>query len=404
MGEDTSVRNGIPITYGCGYVTMDSRSKVVTAIFAIAICIIGSYMLWGQTDDHDDGTVVECTVVRYDEFGAAVLSVDMQTMDSLKAPYGSDLSVEINGHEYTAIFVKNYAGAPAFSVYVNFDSSEEHYTLGVFNSRFTEDQVIPIGDTVKLSVNGMNSYYPRIPNYLKGYSNDRDDYPSDQAFANCRMLAGGDLAEGRVYRCSTPWGEHGRGAICDEFLKEAGVDYLIGMDKSEKAVAEMVARTGDLYSSQLFLDGRVSVRFLSPAVHSNPEEIRWVIDRILESDGSIGIFCKLGKDRTGMYCTILQGVAGATLEEATDDFMLSITNYYGLEKGTDEYNAVYEMLLFRQLYLFQHPEMIDHVLDIDWSKVELKDFDLQEVIISFLNGYVGIPMDKIDALRVRLTE
>ena len=383
---------------------MDSRSKVVIAIFAIAMCIIGSYVLWGQTDDHDGRTVVECTVVKYDEFEAAILSVDMRTMDSLNAPYGSDLSVEFNGHEYTAIFVKDYAGAPAFSVYVNFISSEKCYTLGVFNSRFTEEQKIPIGDTVKLSLIGMNEYYPRIPNYLKGYSNDRDDYSSDQAFANYRMLIGGDLAEGRVYRCSTPWGEYGRGAISDGFLKKAGVDYLIGMDKSEEAVAEMVAKKGDLYSSQLFLDGKVSARFLSPAVHSNPEEIRWVIDRILESEGSIGIFCKLGKDRTGMYCTILQGVAGATLEEATDDFMLSITNYYGLEKGTDEYNAVYEMLLFRQLYLFQHPDMIDHVLDIDWSKAELKDFDLHEVIISFLNGYVGIPMEKIDALRVRLTE
>jgi len=383
---------------------MDGRSKVVIAIFAIAMCIIGSYVLWGQTDDHDGRTVVECTVIEYDEFGAAILSVDMRTMDSLNAPYGSDLSVEFNGHKYTAIFVKDYAGAPAFSVYVNFISSEKCYTLGVFNSRFTEEQKIPIGDTVKLSLIGMNEYYPRIPNYLKGYSNDRDDYSSDQAFANYRMLIGGDLAEGRVYRCSTPWGGYGRGAISDGFLKKAGVDYLIGMDKSEEAVAEMVAKTGDLYSSQLFLDGKVSARFLSPAVHSNPEEIRWVIDRILESEGSIGIFCKLGKDRTGMYCTILQGVAGATLEEATDDFMLSITNYYGLEKGTDEYNAVYEMLLFRQLYLFQHPDMIDHVLDIDWSKAELKDFDLHEVIISFLNGYVGIPMEKIDALRVRLTE
>ena len=58
----------------------------------------------------------------------------------------------------------------------------------------------------------------------------------------------------------------------------------------------------------------------------------------------------------------------------------------------------------RAMYLFQHPEMIDHVLDIDWSKAELKDFNLQSAIISFLNGYVSIPMEKIDALRARLTE
>ena len=84
--------------------------------------------------------------------------------------------------------------------------------------------------------------------------------------------------------------------------------------------------------------------------------------------------------------------------------MISMTNFYGLQKGTGEYEAVYETYLLRQLYLFQHPDMIDHMLDIDWSKVELKDFDLQEVIIDFLIDYVGIPPEKIEMLRSRLTE
>jgi hypothetical protein len=123
----------------------------------------------------------------------------------------------------------------------------------------------------------------------------------------------------------------------------------------------------------------------------------------LDSDGSVGLFCKLGKDRTGIYCLILQALAGATLEEATDEFMLSFTNFYWIMKGTDEYDAVYETNLFRILYLFQHPELIDSMLDIDWSKAELVDFDLQEVITGFLIDYIGIPVEKIDALKAWLT-
>jgi hypothetical protein len=72
-------------------------------------------------------------------------------------------------------------------------------------------------------------------------------------------------------------------------------------------------------------------------------------------------------------------------------------------KGTDEYDAVYETNLFRILYLFQHPELIDSMLDIDWSKAELVDFDLQEVITGFLIDYIGIPVEKIDALKAWLT-
>jgi hypothetical protein len=383
---------------------MDNRTIAAIAICAVVLCIAGTYVVYDQTDDHDDRTVIECSVAKINEFGGAVLSVDMHTMDSLKAPYGSDLSVEFNGHKYTAIYVMDYNGVPSYSMFVSFISYEKEYVLSVFNGTFTEEHHIAVGDTVRLSVSGMNDYYQRIPNYLNGFSDERADYYSDQEFANYRMLSGGDMAEDRVYRCSTPWGLNGRGEISDAYLEEIGVDCLIGMDKSEKDIAEIVAKKGDLYSSQLFLDGKVTTRFLSPALQSHPDEIQWVIDSILESDGSIGIFCKLGKDRTGIYCLILQAIAGATLEEAKEEFMQSITNFYGIKKGTDEYEAVYDICLMRQLYLFQHTEMIDHLLDIDWSKVELKDFDLHDVIVGFLTDYVGIPMEKIDALRVRLTE
>jgi hypothetical protein len=378
--------------------------KVIIAICAVAVCIAGTYVVWDQTSQHDDKTVVECSVTKMNEFGAAVLSADILTMDSLKAPIGSDLFIEFNGSTYTGIFVENYNGVPTSSLFVNFNSYDKEYTLGVFNGTFYGEHSIAVGDKVKLSVAGMNEYYPRITNYLKGYSDDSVDYSSDQEFANYRILSGGDMKEGKVYRCSTPWGLNGRGDAGDAFLKEVGVERLIGMDKSKEGLEEIVATKGELYSSQLFLNDKVDARFLSPAIHSHPEEIRWVIDCILDSDGSIGIFCKLGRDRTGIYCLVLQALAGATLEEVVNEYMISYTNFYGIKKGTDEYDAVYDMTLMRQLYLFQHPEMIDHMLDIDWSKVELKDFDLQKVITDFLTDYVDIPEEKIDALKAWLTE
>ncbi len=382
---------------------MDNRTKAVVAVCVIAVFVAGAYVVWDQTAHHDDRIVIECSVEKHNEFGCAVLDVDMRSMDSLNVPFGTDLFLEFNDSKYRAIYVENYNGVPSFSVFVSFIGPQKEYVVGVFNGTFPEGKGLSVGDTVKLSVAGENEYYSRIPNYLAGYSNNRDDYVSDQAFANCRMLTGGDIADGKVYRCSTPWGLHGRGDISDAFLKGAGVSYLVGMDKSEQELAEVVAAKGYLYSSQLFQDGSVCSRFLSPAVQSHPEEIRWAIDRMLDADGSLGIFCKLGKDRTGVYCLFLQAIAGATLEEATDEFMLSYINYYGIEKGTDEYEAVYEICLLPLLYLFQHPELIDHMLEVDWSKVELKDYDLKEVITSFLTDYVGIPAEKIDALRAKIT-
>jgi hypothetical protein len=158
-----------------------------------------------------------------------------------------------------------------------------------------------------------------------------------------------------------------------------------------------------MYVSKMFADDRVYAALLSPSVHSSPEDIRWFVDQVLDSDGQIGISCLLGKDRTGMYVLFLQTIAGATFEEVKEEFLRSMCDLYHVEKGSDEYEAIYEMHLLRSLYLLEHPEGMQDVLSIDWSGVELKDFDLYGTVTGFLINSAGVSQEKLDLLKEKLT-
>lgn len=57
--------------------------------------------------------------------------------------------------------------------------------------------------------------------------------------------------------------------------------------------------------------------------------------KFTEEEGPFYIHCVEGKDRTGFVCVLLLALAGASLEEITDDYMLSYDNYYGINKLSD---------------------------------------------------------------------
>jgi hypothetical protein len=59
-----------------------------------------------------------------------------------------------------------------------------------------------------------------------------------------------------------------------------------------------------------------------------------------KNKGVYAIHCTHGKDRAGFAAAILSCLMGATYDEVVDDYMLSYYNYYGVEKGSDKYNAI----------------------------------------------------------------
>lgn len=380
---------------------MKDRAKLIATLLVV-ICLAGICIVWATSDHHPERTYVTCNVIAIGDYKGCWLDLTEEQMEELEVPYGTDLYVEMEGNTFKALYCLDYAGVPAYSVFLSYVTATASYDLAIFNGALTDFMDISVGDSVKISVAGPNKYYYDLTDYIDGISDDRDDYVSDQAYANCRELNGGSISDDTFYRSCTPWYGTERGRIADDFYESAGVDWLICLNTDEDLLASLVEDMPDLYSSELFRQGKVHARQLTPAVQSNHDDILWFIDSLLDTDGKVGIFCTYGKDRTGIYCLMMQALAGASFEDARDEFMLSMENYYGVEKGDAEYDALYDIYLFRLLHLIQNTDMIDDYLYVDWDNAELDDFILQDLVTDYLIDEVGIPQDKIDALKERL--
>ena len=82
------------------------------------------------------------------------------------------------------------------------------------------------------------------------------------------------------------------------------------------------------------------------------------------------IHCNEGKDRAGFASVIIESLMGSTLSEISSDYMVSYSNYYGVEKGTSQYE-----------YISNTPyKMLDTISD----GIEVNDANLSSIAYNYL--------------------
>lgn len=70
------------------------------------------------------------------------------------------------------------------------------------------------------------------------YTDERDDYPSDVAFANFRAMTGGNLKENMFYRGASPVdNKHNRAPFANRLIADAGVRFDFDLADSDEEIA-----------------------------------------------------------------------------------------------------------------------------------------------------------------------
>ena len=369
-------------------------------IIAAAVCSTGIYVFVYNSEK-----TLTATVTDDGYFGSLALDIKMDDLRSIGADYGYDLNLTYKGIHKTCFVAKDWDGIPACTIFINHTTPTGTVVISLYNGNITKELGLDVGESFTLSVKGINKYYPLIPKYLTGGWPNREDYSTDAQYGNYRALTGGGLDSDLLFRSSSPFSDDDdRYKYVDQYYSDNNIQYIIALDQSEESIAKFVERHPDTYSSSLFNSGKVHAFEASPAVTSHPEEIRKVLDLIMSAPAgdSIGIFCECGKDRTGLYAAIIQALAGTSYEEIRADFLLSLCNYYLIEKGSQEYEAIGEMYFDRVMYIFEHPEIIDHLTELDWDHMTPGSYDAEQVITEFMITYVGLDQIYIDALKLKL--
>ncbi len=180
-------------------------------------------------------------------------------------------------------------------------------------------------------------------------TNNREDYSklSDEDFANFREIKTSGVRNNTLYRSSSPINpELGRNIYADAALKDAGVTVIMNLADSQETAAAYEGFADSYYAGQ-------KVIYLNLGVDFAAEDFKQGLARGLkffaENEGVYAVHCTEGKDRAGFVSALLECFAGASYDEVITDYMKTYENYYGVEKGSEKYDAIAESNIIKSL-------------------------------------------------------
>ena len=217
-------------------------------------------------------------------------------------------------------------------------------------------------------------------------TNERADYAhlSDEAFANFRVIDTTGMGENKLYRSSSPINPGiGRNTYADEAAKNAGIVTVINLaDASDtyETPEDAYYQTCRVTYLNLGMD------FLSEtSVTSLAQGMRFIID----GEGPYLLHCNEGKDRAGFVSALLECLMGATIDEVVEDYMETYINYYGVEKGSEKYEAVVNSNIIQ-------------ALNTGFKVKDVYKADLVAEAEAYLMEDLGLSADEVAALKVKL--
>ncbi|MBP3427994.1 MAG: tyrosine-protein phosphatase [Clostridia bacterium] len=370
-------------------------------MLVLAAVLIGLLALSGAAFAEITACVTEIA-----KYGNLVLDINGAQLLADGVEYGDLLDVTILGKTLTLPLGSNYsdvdtgmpvvrAEAPGEAVTVAVNMGDFATTAGIAVKHKTEEEPgyrweylteLPVRVTLTLAqASGYRNQW-LIRQLVR--TNERTDYAhlSDEAFANFRMVDTAGMGKGKLYRSSSPINpEIGRSAYADAAARAAGIATVINLADASNTYE---TPEGAYYPGCRVVYLNLGVDFEDPAFKEGVAEgLRFII----AEEAPYLVHCSEGKDRAGFVSALLECLMGAAADEVIADYMETYVNYYGVEPGTEKYDAVVSSNIVKAL------ETAFHVEDLHAA-------DLAAEAEAFLLEELGLSAEETDALRDRLGE
>ena len=111
---------------------------------------------------------------------------------------------------------------------------------------------------------------------------------------------------------------------------------------------------------------------------------------MIDGEAPYLVHCNEGKDRAGFVSALLECLMGATIDEVVEDYMETYINYYGVEKGSEKYDAIVKNNLIQ-------------VLNTTFKVEDVYKADLAAEAAEFLMEDVGLSAEEVAALKANLS-
>lgn len=300
--------------------------------------------------------VIATEVDEIGRYGAAVLKVSAKEFFARGFEPGDIVNVKIGKKRFTMPVGTAYTDVDNHElVILKIDLDDRMLVALNYNDSFAWDNGIEPGDAARISMKEKHGYLAEYSLRSISMSGERDDYGSDEAFANFRSVEAGNIAPRRLWRGFSPINPaDNRAGYADRLLSAASVKTAVNLDgENEEKRASYAGYAESFYSGLTVIPVRMT---FSPEDATFAENMKKVCRGIIDNDGPYYIHCRYGRDRTGLVCIVLEGLCGASMEEISADFMKSYENIHFLTAGSDKWLFQREKRLFEPFRLLTGEE------------------------------------------------
>lgn len=340
------------------------------------------------------------TVQQVDKYGNITLNILTEVLLNEGFDFGDILVIEVGEHRIEAPLVTAYSDVNNGSVLVRGPSGvpSNPAMLAINMGNFSTTYTVKEGDPVKLSLLDKEGYLAEWTIRQLKRTNNREDYASDEIFANFREVNLGNMAPGIYYRSSSPVNnELNRAAYADAFMSEAQIKTVVNLADSQQELDSYFQKDdfNSPYYKSLYEQGQVIL--LSMGVDFKALEFQGKLQQgllfMVDNPGPYLVHCNEGKDRAGFVAALLEALMGATVEEIKEDYMVTYINYYGVEYGSEQYEKIADS------------NILESLRDIAGlpKGADLTGVDMEKAAESYLLK-IGLTPFQIEVLKTRLAE
>ena len=363
----------------------------------------------------EEAKTLDSSVKDIQKYGNLVLSITKSDMDSIGAEYGDVFTVDLGDQVLEAPYCTSYSDVEigdlvlrndgdGIILAINMGDFASSYGIAtkVSNPDKTYQWVFEEGKklediTLSLILTGKGEYRDQYLIHQLSRTNEREDYSSDAVFANFREIVGGNLGSGALFRSSSPVNnEIGRAKYADELMSLNNIKSVMNLADSRETI-EGYFKEEDFaspYYKSLYENGQVIALNMGVSFKTREFQNGLVegLTFLSKNEGPYLIHCNEGKDRAGFTSALLSALMGLTYDEIASDYMTSYENYYHVEKGTEQYEAVKR-------------SNIDSMLSFI-AGVETKDLENVDLAAKAEEFLIAIGMEKadIDTLKSKLSK
>lgn len=373
---------------------MKKTGKILALI--LAVVMLFSFSTTAIADETYKEVVG--TVEQIQRYGNLQLDIKPKALYDAGYEVGDMLKVTIGEQVFEIPFGTSYSDVDTGSLIVRDDRENDLLVIAINMGNFAETFGIKVGDKVVFSMLEKGGYLSEYLLHQLRRTNNRSDYATDSIFANFRSITTTGIKPGVLYRSSSPVNnEIGRAAYADRLAKAVGINTVINLadsDENIKSYFEAEDFSSDYYKS-LYEAGKVKALYMGVDISSEDfgQRLAEGLRFLIKNDGPYLIHCTEGKDRAGFVSAVLEALMGASLDEIVSDYMTTYENYYGVEKGSEQYNAIAESNIVASLTT----AVCQYEKGTDISNV-----NLAEAAENYLKR-IGLTSDEIQILKNKLS-